>query len=149
MSVQAYHSISAESSSITSKITSVIQNAFSNQNIFYPGESATYKVNKSNLSNDAICFKAHDALFYNITFMKKNGERSVAIHSEHIEEMKQFLAQNDIPIRDFGSDCQYYDNLGLAHYYTTDPDVCTKLSKILLTINQFDLSGLNMDEFLN
>lgn len=149
MSVKAYASDSVEANFATLKIDSVRQNVFSPQNIFYPGESATYQINMSKLSNDAMCFKAHNALFYNITFMKKNGERSIAIDSKHIEAMKQFLAQNDIPIRGFDSDCQYYDNLGLAHYYTTDPAVCTKLSKILLTINQFDLSGLDMDEFLN
>jgi hypothetical protein len=136
----------------------------SSDGIFYPKAGGTYQFEGIKVGGRQICFKAthDDALFYSITFTKEEGKRGIAIDSEYVEEMKQFLVQNDIPIHHvFGSSCQYKESIGinnhrgkevstLAHYYTTDEEVGAKLLKILREKNQFELNEQNenlMDEF--
>lgn len=137
------------------EVVSAMEKAdLSSKNIFYPKERGLYKFEGIKLSGLQLCFRAKndDALFYSIKLTKEGGKRGIGIHSKFIKEMNLFLIQNDIPIKDLDSDCQYYDSCKLAHYYTTNPDVCIKLSKILLEMNQFDLIDVNkslLDEFLN
>jgi hypothetical protein len=139
-------------------------NVASSGGIFYPKAGGTYQFEGIKLCGQQIRFKAtnDDALFYSITFTKEGGKRGIAIHSEYVEEMKEFLAQNDIPIHHaFRSSCQYRESGSrnnfrgeqvstLAHYYTTDEEVGAKLLKILREKNQFELNEQNenlMDEF--
>lgn len=129
---------------------SEIQSVASSETFFYPKESTVYRYDGQHLFGLQLCFRAQNknALFYSISTTAEGGRAGLALHSEFLEETRQFLTQNNIPIRGFGSDCQFSERaLGErcwgASYYTYDPEVCIKLATILLKMNRFDKTGLD------
>lgn len=123
-----------------------INQVVKSSNVFYPKEKGIYKLNRITQDGSELILNAvnKDALFYKIILGIEQGKKYVSIHSNFIEEIKQFLHLNDFPIKGWGADCDFHSNPYLsppeASYYTTDPDVGVKLAKILIEFNQFEIS---------
>lgn len=115
------------------------------KSVFYPKESAFYQYDGMKFYGLHMCFSTPnaEAFFSSITFTKEGGHPGIAMTSHFVEEMQEFLTKNDFPMGSFGSDCQFYLDTSGAHYYTYNPEVCIKLSKILFEKNAIDLSKID------
>ncbi len=121
------------------------------ENIYYPKESGEYFFEEAKcIGGPYLSFRTYNegALFYRICMTKEGGKPGISIHSEGTSEMSEFLTQNEIPIKEWGSDCTYHKNRFVpfaTYYYTTDQEVCAKLAKILLSKNTFNLTQADLE----